>query len=105
MRTTAFGQPPPGIESISPTLVTEGDPTLTLTVQGVGFTSKSRVFFDGAPLPFERVSETELKLTIDASLIVRAGTYSVQVRNPEPLLLPQWGGVSNRAHLLVDYRY
>ncbi|MCH7979363.1 MAG: amidohydrolase family protein [Acidobacteria bacterium] len=105
MRTTAFGQPPPGIESISPTLVTEGDPTLTLTVKGVGFTSKSRVFFDGAPVPFERVSETELKLTIDASLIIRAGTYSVQVRNPEPLLLPKWGGVSNRAHLLVDYRY
>ncbi len=105
MRTTAFGQPPPGIESISPTLVTEGDPTLTLTVKGVGFTSKSRVFFDGAPIQFERVSKAELKLTIDASLIVRAGTYSVQVRNPEPLLLPQWGGLSNRAQLLVDYRY
>lgn len=105
MRTTAFGQPPPGIESVSPTLVTEGSPTLLLTVKGVGFTKKSRVYFSGAPIPFERVSDTELKATIDAGLLARAGTFPILVTNPDPLQRPQWGGTSNKAYLLVNFRY
>jgi len=105
MRTTAFGQPPPAIESISPTIVTEGGPALTLTIKGAGFTRRSQVSFDGTPVAFRRVSETELKATIDAELLARAGTFSITVANPEPLQRPLWGGTSNRAYLLVNFKY
>jgi imidazolonepropionase-like amidohydrolase len=105
MRTPAFGQPPPGIESVSPTTVTEGDPPVTVTVKGVGFTKRSVVYFDGRPVPFTRVSGTELKLEIGAPLIARAGTFPITVVNPQPLQRPQWGGTSNRAYLMVDFKY
>ncbi len=104
--TWAFGQPSPGIEFISPTLVTEGDPTLTLTIRGVNFTNKSLAYFDGQPVPTRLVSETELEATLEASLIARVGTYAIMVRNPKPLQRPEWGaGTSNRAHLMVNFRY
>jgi hypothetical protein len=105
MRTTAFGQPPPAIESISPTVVTEGGPTLTLTIKGVGYTRESRAHFNGKPIPFQRVSDTELRATIDAGLLARAGTFPIVITNPEPLQRPKWGGTSNRAYLLVNFRY
>ena len=103
--TWAFGQPPPGIEAISPSQATEGDPELTVTIRGVNFTTKSVVHFDGQPVPARLVSETELQVTVAASLIARAGNYAVTVTNPEPLQRPEWGGTSNKARLLVNFRY
>ncbi len=85
--------------------MTEGDPTLTLTIQGVNFTGKSQVYFDNQPLATQRVSETELKATIDASLIAHPETFAITVKNPGLMAQPQWGGTSNRAHLLVNFRY
>ncbi len=104
MRTTAFGQPPPAIESISPTIVTEGGPALALTIKGAGFTKRSRVYFDEKPLSHQRVNATELQATIPADRLERAGTFSIMVVNPEPLQRPQWGGTSNKAYLLVNFR-
>ncbi|MCZ6750194.1 MAG: amidohydrolase family protein [Acidobacteria bacterium] len=102
----AFGQPTPGIESISPTMVTEGDSSLTLTIRGVNFTDKSLVLFDNRPVPARLVSETELSVSIDAELLARVGTFPVFVRNPGFQQQPQWGGdASNRAYLLVNFRY
>ena len=103
--TWAFGQPPPGIESISPHRATEGDPTLTLTIGGVNFTTKSAVHFDGKPVPARFVNDAELQVTIAAGLIASAGNYAITVTNPEPLQRPEWGGTSNKAHLLVNFRY
>jgi hypothetical protein len=105
MRTTAFGQPPPAIESIAPTVVTEGSPTATLTLKGYGFTKQSRVFFNGEPIPFQRVNDNEIRATIDAALVAQAGTFPLQVVNPEPMQRAMWGGRSNRAYLLVDFKY
>jgi hypothetical protein len=78
---------------------------VTVTVKGVGFTKRSVVYFDGRPVPFTRVSGTELKLEIGAPLIARAGTFPITVVNPQPLQRPQWGGTSNRAYLMVDFKY
>ena len=103
--TWAFGQPPPGIEAISPSQATEGDPELTVTIRGVNFTTKSVVHFDGQPVPARLVSETELQITVAAGLIASAGNYPLTVINPEPLQRPEWGGTSNKARLLVDFRY
>ena len=41
----------------------------------------------------------------DASLLTTAGTFAVTVTNPEPLQRPKWGAVSNRAFLLVNFKY
>ena len=97
---------PPAIESISPTIITEGDLTLSLTIQGVNYTEESVVYFGGQPVPAQRASETELQAVIDAGLISQVGTYPITVRNPKPMQRPEWGdGTSNPAHLIVNYRY
>ncbi len=62
--------------------------------------------FDGQPVPTRFISETELEATIDADKIVRAGTYAITVKNPEPVQRAEWGsGTSNPANLLVNFRY
>ena len=105
MRTPAFGQPSPGIESLAPDLVTEQDSTMTLIVNGVGFTKKSRVFLGQTALPTRYVDGMRLETTVQSQLIAQAGTLSVTVTNPQPLQRPQWGGTSNTAYLLVNFRY
>jgi len=106
MQGTEFGQPPPGIQAVSPTIVTAGDATLTMKIRGVNFTPESLVYFGELRLPTRLVSNTELEAVIDAGLISQVGTYPVTVRNPPPLQRPEWGnGTSNKAHLLVNYRY
>ena len=103
--TWAFGQPCPGIESISPIMVTEGAAAFTLTIKGVNFTKKSGVYLGGRPIPAELVNETELRAAIDARSIERAGTSPVVVKNPGPhLSQPQWGSTSNRAYLTVNLK-
>ena len=80
-------------------------PALTLTIQGVNFTNKSQVYLENHPLATRLVSETELQATIDDSLIAHPETFAITVENPGLLAQPQWGGTSNRAHLLVNFRY
>ncbi len=106
MQGTEFGQPPPGIQSIQPTMVTEGDAALTMSIRGVNFTNESTVYFGSQRIPSRLVSDSELEAVIDAGLIATVGTYPVTVRNPEPLQRPEWSnGTSNKAHLLVNFRY
>jgi hypothetical protein len=99
--------PPPGIETISPYIVREGDPTLTLVIKGFNFFRRSQVYLDNTPVPVERVSATELRATIDESFLRKAGRFGIVVKNPGPLRDNEgWGdGTSNKAHLLVDFRY
>ena len=104
--TWAFGWPPPGILSMSPVQVTEGDEGVTVKLGGTHFVKPSLVLFDGQPVPTRFISETELEATIDADKIVRAGTYAITVKNPEPIQRAEWGGgTSNPANLLVNFRY
>lgn len=100
-----FGQPCPGIESLSPTVTPEGSSTLIVTIQGINFTKKSVVYWGERPIPSQLISETELKTTVDAGLLARAGVFPITVRNPGPFLLqPKWGSVSNRAYFLVNFK-
>lgn len=103
--TNSFGQPCPGIDSISPSLVTAGDPDLKLTIKGVNFTSKSLVYLDDQPIPARLVSGSELQATVDAGFLARPETLTIMVKNPGLLEQPVWGGKSNRAALLVNFRY
>jgi hypothetical protein len=97
--------PQPAIESILPTMLAQGSATATLTLKGFNFVRRSRVFFDGQPVPYKRVSATELQVTLDDNLLQRAGRFDIEVRNPGPLANAQWGnGESNKAHLIVGFR-
>jgi hypothetical protein len=98
--------PQPAITTISPVMVIQGSTTTTLTITGFNFVARSRVLVDGVPVPWRRVSATELAATLDENMLRRAGRFDVVVVNPEPLTAPKWGnGTSNKAHLLVNYRY
>jgi len=98
--------PPPAITTISPVMITQGAPTTTLNVKGFNFVARSRVLVDGISVPWKRVSATELALTLDENMLRRAGRFDVVVVNPEPLTAPKWGnGTSNKAHLIVNYKY
>ena len=87
-------------------MVTEGDATVTLTIQGVNFTRESLVFFGERSVPAKLISDAELQAVIGTALIATVGTYPLTVRNPAPLQRPEWSdGTSNKAHLLVNFRY
>jgi predicted amidohydrolase len=98
--------PQPGIETISPTLVTEGDPTTTLVIKGFNFVRRMQVYFDGRSVPYRHVSPTELDVTLDESLLRTPGKFDIVVKSQGPIATPDFGnGTSNTAHLLVNFKY
>ncbi|MDX1499424.1 MAG: amidohydrolase family protein, partial [Woeseiaceae bacterium] len=103
----SFGAPMPGILSISPRIVTEGDATFTMTLRGVGFMKKSVVFLDDNPVPTEFVSDSELRATIDETKVRSPATIGVRVKNLDQFAAqPHWGGTTSLPKpLLVDFRY
>ena len=77
-----------------------------MKLTGFNFVRRSRIFFDGVSLPWRWVSPTELEVTIGADLLKRPGRYEIEIQNPQPVSLPDWGnGISNKAHFMVDFRY
>jgi Amidohydrolase family/IPT/TIG domain len=101
--------PNPAIESISPILFTQDSPASTVTLKGFNFVRRSQVLFKGQSVPYKVVSPTELQVTIDPNLLKEAGWYDLVVKNPWPYnpdTGQAWGdGNSNKAHLIVNYRY
>jgi len=97
--------PQPAIETISPTLVTEGSPTTTLVIKGFNFVRRMQVFFGGKSVPYRHVSPTELNLTLDETLLRTPGKFDIVIKSPGPIATPEWGnGTSNAAHLLVSFK-
>jgi Amidohydrolase family/IPT/TIG domain len=97
--------PEPAIETISPTVVTEGSGA-TITVKGFNFVRKSMVYFNGRSVPYEAVNSSELHVMLDARVLGTAGKFDLVVKNPSPVATPEWGsGTSNTAHLLVNFKY
>ncbi|MEW5978225.1 MAG: IPT/TIG domain-containing protein [Acidobacteriota bacterium] len=84
----AFGQPV--ITSISPDSAAANTKTLTLTVNGSGFVSGSRIRWDDLELATRYVSATQLTAALSSTQLDRAGTVNVTVSNPDP-----GGGISN----------
>lgn len=101
--------PNPAIESISPIMFTEGSPTSTVTLKGFNLVRKSQVLFRGQSVPYKVVSATELQVTLDSNLLKEAGRFDLVVKNPWPYnpdTGKAWGdGTSNKAHVIVNYRY
>ena len=80
-----------------------------LTIKGFFFDEKCLVYFDNKIVPFTLVSPTEMHVTLDESLLRRAGVFDVFIKQPGPLINQQsWharDGLSNKARFLVDFKY
>ena len=98
--------PQPAIQTITPVWATQGDPGVTIRLTGFNFVQGSRVTFDGVSVPWTWISPTELHVAIDENLLRRAGRFAIQVVNPQPMDLPEWGdGTSNTARFIVNFSY
>ncbi len=98
--------PQVAIETISPTLVTEGDPTTTLVIKGFGFVRRMQVYFNGRSVPYKITAPDAVAVTLDETLLRTPGKFDIVIKNPEPVINPEMGnGTSNTAHLLVNFKY
>jgi imidazolonepropionase-like amidohydrolase len=97
--------PFPAIEAISPTMITQNSPATILTLTGFNFVQGTQVLIGGQPVPYTRVSGTELAVELDENLLRRAGRFPVVLKNPEPMeRFTRWGdGHSNTAYLIIRY--
>jgi hypothetical protein len=74
----------PVLSGLSPTQVTAGGPSFSLTVSGTHFIPGSMVRWNGTDLPTTWVFSTTLTATVPANLIATAGDRPVTVRYPGP---------------------
>jgi|GEM_PF-1302478 len=94
--TAAGGNPVPSIIGLSPGSTLAGGAAFTLTVNGANFVAVAVAQWNGSPRPTTFVSSTQLQVSIPASDIASAGTFTVNVSNPGP-----GGGLSNGVGFLV----
>jgi hypothetical protein len=71
-------------DPLVPTSVAPGGARFTLTVNGTGFVSGSKVNWDGTALPTSFVSSSRLPASVPGSDIATAGSAWVTVTNPAP---------------------
>ena len=76
--------PSPTITTISPTSISAGQPTFTLTVTGYNFTPASTVNWNASPLVAIFVNTNTLTAQIPAGLIQNPGTANITVTTPQP---------------------
>ncbi len=77
--------PPPTLSSISPNSAQAGSPALTLTATGANFNRLSVVQWNGAALPTNFVTTSQLTATVPASDLATPGTATVRVVDPAGL--------------------
>jgi hypothetical protein len=97
--TSTGANPTPGIASLTPTELEQGQSTQSLTVSGSDFVRSSVVRVNGNDRPTTFVSSSELRSTLEADDLVSSGTLQITVMNPPP-----GGGTSNVAPLVVRVR-
>jgi uncharacterized protein (TIGR03437 family) len=88
--------PAPTLTRISPVYAVLGGREFTLTVNGTGFVTASKVRWNGGDRPTNYVSSTVLTATIPAADIGQQGTANVTVFNPSP-----GGGTSNSLSIAI----
>ncbi len=92
-----LNNPVPTLTHVSPTTVTVGSPSFTLTVTGTNFVSSSLISWNGAPRSTTFVNSTRLQALIGSSDLVITGTVPVTVFNPAP-----GGGPSNTLMVAIE---
>jgi hypothetical protein len=86
--------PVPVLNSLSPGAAIAGSASLTLTLNGSGFTSSSVVRWNGGNRPTTYVSATQLQASLGAADLAVVGSAQVTVFAPSP-----GGGTSNVLNL------
>jgi 6-phosphogluconolactonase (cycloisomerase 2 family) len=74
--------PTPSVSSITPSTVTAGGSSFTLTVNGSNFVTSSVVNFNGSGLPTAYVSSEQITAEIPVTGITSQGTANITVTNP-----------------------
>jgi hypothetical protein len=82
--TFTINNPVPVVTSVSPTSRTAGGPAFTVTVNGSGFVSNSRVTWNGVGRNTIFVSKNQLKATITANDIANPANNALAVSNLAP---------------------
>lgn len=100
-----WASPTPGVESMMPHTIIQTAQPQQISVKGFNFVKRSVVTVDGKPVPTQVVSRTELRATLDGSILNQPGKKIVMVKNPLPLSTPEWGDHSNEARLLVPFSF
>lgn len=72
----------PVLSSISPSTITAGSSSFTLTATGTSFMNNSTINWNGSALSTTYVNSTSLTATIPAANVATAGTASVTVNTP-----------------------
>jgi FG-GAP-like repeat len=83
-------------QPLVPASVAPGSHGFELTINGIGFASNAVVNWNGTPRTTEIISDSQLKATIGATDVAKAGTASVTVLNPAP-----GGGTSNAIYFPI----
>ena len=89
--------PVPSLVSISPTNVTAGAATFTLTANGSNFLNSSVIKWNGTTLTTTFVNSTQLTASISASLVTTAGTVAVTIFTSAP-----GGGTSGTVNFTIN---
>jgi hypothetical protein len=84
------------VTSLVPSSASAGSSGFTLTLNGEGFVSDSRVSWNGSPLSTAFVSPNLLTARIPAPDVAQAGEANIAVSNPDPC-----GGLSNVAEFTI----
>jgi hypothetical protein len=90
---------PTRITSISPPVVVEGSVPVTLTVNGHEFVTSSVVQFGDRRLATEWLDSNQLKATVPAELVEKAGTVPIKVVHRAP----GWGQ-TNTVYFIVKFK-
>ncbi len=93
---TAPNRPAPVITSVSPTRVTSGAPSITVSLLGSGFIA-GQTSITAAGQAGTVVSPTTATVTLSAASLMNAGTISIAVVNPTP-----GGGTATAAVTVVN---
>jgi len=87
----------PTISGVTPNSATVGSSDVTITVNGTGFLSGSKVRFNSTELATTFGSDAQLTATVPASSLTTGGVASITAVNPAP-----GGGTSNSATFTVN---
>lgn len=83
-----INNPNPQVTGTLPSSVAEGAAGITLTVNGTGFVTGSRIYLDDHRVPTSFVSSTQLKANLTAAdilLVAGKPATNVRVKNPPPV--------------------
>jgi hypothetical protein len=69
---------------LNPSAKTAGAGAFTLTVNGLGFVTGSKVQWNGSDRPTEVVSSTQLDAQIGAADVASVGVFQIRVKSPGP---------------------